>query len=594
MLLLTSLVEFYFYPQVYFYNPIFGFFPGTIYDEDLAVNTKLILHQLFTLVLFGGVVVVKQKYAETVKNYIAALFTLILLAAVFLLKPVLGFATTNDTLINKLKTKITTDHFEIFLGDSVKKSEYEFIGLLHEYYYEQVTQRLQVTETPKIASYIFNDKHQKREMFGAGNANVSKPWMDKIFLNYTNYRLALKHEIVHSVAAEFGVTPFKVADNINTAMIEGLAMFIENDFDGYPVSYTAKLAYNNGYKIQLENLFDSGKFFTNYSSLAYIYSGAFLEFISDKFGIKKIKELYGDLNFEKVVGENLLSLSKQFETRLADSTLTSKKHEAQLYFGGQTIFKKFCPRTASNDMKEAQLMFAEKSYDKAADKYLSIYNYSYSPNALLGYISSLKKQNKNKIAVVKLQKEINHFLASQYLYNLELQLADSYLLDGDSLKSYEYYNLIESQKPHPNYVSRIKLIKLVLSELGLETVKKFLIADESSRTEIVLNLYKKTGLLFLVPYILDSENLRAEDVKIIVGNIKDELDTLGSDVATVLIEISQYLLKKRNFSDAKILAVKAVNLKPLYRIDYAIENLRMVNWFLNFAGETNLKVDHIK
>ena len=51
LLLIISipLLEFYLNPQIYFYNPIFGYFPGTIYDEGLSVSLKLLLYRLANL-----------------------------------------------------------------------------------------------------------------------------------------------------------------------------------------------------------------------------------------------------------------------------------------------------------------------------------------------------------------------------------------------------------------------------------------------------------------------------------------------------------------------------------------------------------------
>lgn len=593
LLLLTSLLEFYFFPQVYFYNPVFGFFPGTIYDEDVAVNLKLILFQLFNLTVFGGgLFLLQKKYHLNVKRVVSVLGVLLLLTLSFVLKPLLGFATTESKLQSELSTKITTDHFEILLGDSVKNSDYEFIGLLHEYYYEQVTGSLDVTETPKLISFIFNDKQQKRELFGAGNADVSKPWMNKIFINYTNYRQSLKHEIAHTIAAKFGVTPLKVAGNLNVAMIEGLAMWIENDFDNYPVLYAAKLAYNNGYKIQLENLFNSGKFFTSYSSLAYIYSGAFLEFLAERYGAKKVLQLYADLDFEKVLGENLNSLSKQFEARLSDSALTSKSHQAQLYFGGQTIFKKFCPRMASNDMKEAREDYVKKEFGSATEKYLSVYKYSSSANSLLGYSASLIKQKKYRTSCSALEKEIKHFAKSQSLYNLELQLADSYLLSGDSLNALKYYNLVEEQNPHPNYLNRIKLVKLIWNANSFEAVNFFLTGNETERKERLFNIYHSTKESFVVPYLLGLESTKVDTV---INDLKKNFTAADDEDREVALDVSQYLLLKKDYSGAKYFAVMAIDNPAVeWKRFSPVENLRMVNWFVNFAGETNLKVEHIK
>ena len=593
LLLLTSLLELYFYPQVYFYNPVFGFFPGTIYDEDVAVNMKLIWFQLFNLILYGlGLLLLRKKIYLKMKKVVIVFGLLLLITLSFVLKPLLGFATTDSRLHDELQTKISTDHFEIFLGDSAKNSEYEFIGLLHEYYYEQVTNRLDVTETPKIVSYIFNDKHQKRELFGAGNADVSKPWMNKIFLNYTNYRQTLKHEIAHTVAAKFGVTPFKVAGNLNVAMIEGLAMWIENDFDNYPVQYAAKLAYNNGYKVQLENLFNSGKFFTSYSSLAYIYSGAFLEFLAERYGAKKVIQLYGDLDFENVMGENLNSLSKQFEVQLADSAFKNRSHQAQLYFGGQTIFKKFCPRMASNDMKEAKDDYVKKDFAIAAEKYLSIYEYSSSANSLIGYSSSLIKQKKYKTSCSVLEKEIKNFRSSQFLYNLELQLADSYMLSGDSLNAQKYYSLVEEQKPHQNYSNRVKLIKLIWKTNGSSGVKSFLSENETVRANRLFNTYYSSKAIFVIPYLLGLDSAK---VDLVITDLKKNFTTMDDETRKIALDVSQFLLLKKDYSGAKHFAVMAIdNSAADWEKFRAVENLRLVNWFVNFAVETKLKVEHFK
>ena len=46
IILIISVLEIYFNPQVYLFSPLFAFFPGTIYDEGLVVDFKLILYRL--------------------------------------------------------------------------------------------------------------------------------------------------------------------------------------------------------------------------------------------------------------------------------------------------------------------------------------------------------------------------------------------------------------------------------------------------------------------------------------------------------------------------------------------------------------------
>ncbi|KAF0152866.1 MAG: hypothetical protein FD143_794 [Ignavibacteria bacterium] len=595
LLLLTSLLEFYLLPQIYFYNPIFGFFPGTIYDEDIAVNLKLILFQLFNFSLFGFGFFLTLKMKNKYKAVRTFVLMLLLVSFYVFLKPLLGFSTNKSKLETELSNKIITEHFEVFLGDSVKKPEYEFIALQHEYYYERVIEQLQLNETPIITSYFFDDKNQKRELFGAGSADVAKPWMNMIFLNYSNYKSSLKHEIVHSAAAKFGVTPFKAADNINSALIEGLAMFIENDFAGFPVIYGAKLAFNNNYKVNMNDVFNTGKFFTSYSSLSYIYSGAFLEFLSNRFGVEKVKELYTNLDFEEVIGEKFDTLSLQFELYLTDSAFNGKQNEAQLYFGGQTIFKKFCPRMASNDIKKAQAEFSKQNYNFAAEQYLAVYKYASSAGALSGYIASLKKEKKYELAVSVLEKEIKHFSKSHSLYNLELQLADCYLLSGDTTKANFYYDLILTQNPHQNFVNWLNVLRLIWNYNGVEFVKEFLTEDETERRNTLFNLYEKTKNILLLPYLLDTEEENLPQIIGAINKLKKELSISDYASRKAAVDISQFLLMKKDYASAKFFAVKAVeNFTDDFKKHRLVENLRMVNWFVNFANETKLRVEHIK
>ncbi|HEX9741099.1 MAG TPA: hypothetical protein VGA29_10020, partial [Ignavibacteriaceae bacterium] len=52
LILLIALVEFYFNPQVYFYNPVLGYLPGTIYDEGLSVDSKLMFYRMLNVLFF--------------------------------------------------------------------------------------------------------------------------------------------------------------------------------------------------------------------------------------------------------------------------------------------------------------------------------------------------------------------------------------------------------------------------------------------------------------------------------------------------------------------------------------------------------------
>ena len=56
LIALIPVLEIYFNPQIYFYNPIVGFFPGTIYDEGIEVDLKLIVYRLLNLLFFASII----------------------------------------------------------------------------------------------------------------------------------------------------------------------------------------------------------------------------------------------------------------------------------------------------------------------------------------------------------------------------------------------------------------------------------------------------------------------------------------------------------------------------------------------------------
>ncbi len=117
-ILLIPLGEFYFNPQIYFFNPFFGYYPGTIYDEGISVNLKLISYRFFNLIFFSALFY--AGYNILFKNNLIskkALFFFTVLAALlfYYLSPFLGYSTTFNRLDSELNNKIITEHFVIHL-----------------------------------------------------------------------------------------------------------------------------------------------------------------------------------------------------------------------------------------------------------------------------------------------------------------------------------------------------------------------------------------------------------------------------------------------------------------------------------------------
>ena len=592
-LLIIVLIEFFYYPQIYFYNPLFGFFPGTIYDEDIAIDWKLILSQVYNLFFFFSLFVVLNILRKRELSKILLSITLAgLFAAFILIKPIFGFSTNFWRINRELSSKVSTRHFEIMFSPDTSPNEKKFISLLHEYYYDQVTEMLGVHYTERINSYIFYSKNQKRNLFGSANANVAKPWLNSIFVNKDYFPKSIKHELVHVIASKFGYSPFKVADGFNPALIEGMAMLVENDFDENQIDRIAKLAYNNGYKIKINALFSGLNFFSSYSSLAYIYSGAFLKYLYNEFGIEKIKKIYGNSDWEKIYGSGINTLLVRFEKTLNDDKAFSDSNKARLYFGGQTIFNKACPRMTANDLNEAGSNYSMKKYEIALEQYRKIYNYSNSYSALIGEVFCLIKTGKYSGANLILETQINKFKASQVYFNLLLLYGDTYTLMRDVANSSKYYGLLLNNSPHINYENEVKFRQETINNFGLDSLIACLYTEKSKRFDMLKLLNKDSIKYFTVPNYLYLASERKVNLVYWLESIYKKFDAKTPDSFYAAISISKYLLKLNNYELAKYYAIKALDYKGNEDDRYsATENLRMMNWFYNNADETKLKIN---
>lgn len=587
VILFIPLFEFYFNPQIYFFNPIFGYYPGTIYDEDLSVDRILIAYRIFNLAFFIGLVIISKHYftVKRKRKVLVLSAIAIILIIFFFMKPALQFATDKNRLEANLKKSVTTESFRIYFPDSVKIKDIEYAALLHEYYLDQIKINFRINIRDKIASYIFQDRNQKRLLLGAGNADIAKPWLNQIYLNYANYEQTVKHELSHVLAGEFGVTPFKVADGLSPSMIEGYAMAMENNYDGYPVHYMAKLASQSGYKFPVEKLFTGLNFFTKASAISYISSGSFIKYLSDKFGSDKIKKLYGNSNFTKIYGNNISALAVEYNDFLKNYLIDSNKYKAQLYFGGTTIFKKFCPRVAAANVKKGWKLFQEKKIDDAIKLFQEVYSYSGSYQSLIGVIASLSEEKKYKEARKFLSEQLPAFRSSSYFFYIELLYGDLLIQNSDSSSAVSIYDSLLLQNPHVDYTNEVMIRKTILEE-GIDSLKIYFDKSDQLKQQKLLNLNREEIKYFSIPTLIQYSERINQYTKELLNELKQKIRVTDKISSYAAMKISRLALKNSDYETAQYFAVLALNFKQDDNSTHRyIENLRVVNWFKNNAED---------
>ena len=574
LILLVPLFEFYFNPQIFFYNPLFGYYPGTIYDEGISVDLKLAVYRSLNIIFFALLFYFSYNiYFKLLQITRKSLFTLSFLISILFiyLSPGFGYSTDFHRMTNYLNREIETPHFLIHYSDSINESLAKSIALHHEYYYEQLTFFFRTKMDKKINSFIFKDSQQKKELLGTENADVAKPWLNQSFTVYNNYDATLRHELAHVISSKFGTGIFKVAENINPSLIEGVAVAADPFYSEYDIHYMAALAYKNGFKINIKNLFSGYSFLTNTSSLSYIYAGSFVKYLIENYGINKVKKLYSNIDFEKIYKMPVSRLESEYYDFLK-SIIADNKNSAYYFFGRQSLFTKVCPRYISSRLKDGWENYQAKNYKKSEKIFQEILDVSINFSALVGMSNSLNELGKTKEAIGLLDDNINVFKNTAYYYTMEFQLADllaknDYIASADSL-----YNILSYQNPNRTLFNLAKLRTRIIPQdtllplyLKSDAVNKYLILDQINQNDYVY---------YSFPAVVELSKTLKENYDIFISKFKRTLIVNDYRSSYAVFKLSAYMLENLDFTRARKMAALSMR----YTGDTSFEKLQKENY----------------
>lgn len=459
---IIPVIEIYFNPQIYFYNPLVGFYPGTIYDERLSVTFRLVIYRLINVIFFLLIIYSIHRiinYTLRINKFLFLVLVSSIIIIFLICSPFLGFSTTKSGIEKSLKGKCYTEHFEIIYDTSIDTAYLKNVIINHEFFYFELKKFFMDEPHRKITSFIFKDNRQKGELFGSENADVAKPWLYQIYTTAGSYDNSLRHEIAHIFSASFGIGPFKIAHNFNPALIEGIAEAAAPLYKTWYLDQIASIAYNNNYKFTIDNLYAGLNFFGQTSGLSYVYAGSFTNYLINRYGIKRFKEWYKGKSFSEIYDSSLTDIAGKYYEYLQQLGFTNKQNVAQYYFGKQTIFSKICPRYIADQLESGWNNYNNNNYTEAERifDHINIITQNYS--ALYGLILSKVELKKEKEALSLLEMEISKYSKSAYYFSLELLRGDLLVRNREYDKAKKQYYQLNCQDPdlHYNYLSKLRL-----------------------------------------------------------------------------------------------------------------------------------------
>lgn len=346
------LIELLFYPQVYFFNHVWGGWPGPIYDEVVRVNGAAVFFRMLTLLwatlLWHIPVLYKDRYMKWIVGFSAVA---ILISYTQLTE--FGVNSPRSYLQKVLGGHQSTEHFELYYNERLY-SEYE-IDLLakeHEFYFDQISSQLELSERDtanKIESYLYGHPWQKKQLVGAKFTSYVPVWLEQDQLHIAKEQVAssLKHELVHVMSKQFG-NWFNASWCIG--LIEGMAVAIDGGSSSTSTIHqmvVSEKPYPSAK--ELERAFSFWGFYGGRSGVNYTTSGSFVHFLMQNYPIEDLKEAYRTGNVQQAYQTDWQILAKEWHAVLDTVEVDSiDQRVARRIFRMQSLFEKECPHVVSD------------------------------------------------------------------------------------------------------------------------------------------------------------------------------------------------------------------------------------------------------
>lgn len=351
--------EFYTSPAVFAYGHFFGYFPGSIYDEQIHIPWALVSLRAGSLsyFLFAVWLLLACLHPGTLRLKViprvpwlafAAFGSLGAGALITGYGEALGIRTSDAHIQQTLGGHLTSERCELFVPREMEhKARF---GDDCDFRVSQMERFFDLPGQRPVRVYVFRNAKEKRRLMGAAQTNIAKPWRREIYLQQSRFpHPVMAHELAHVVAGQAGVGPFRVAAALggmwpNPGIIEGMAVAADfHPSQGLTPHQWARAMIELDMVPPLREIFGPG-FLGQSSRLAYTLAGSILRYVHETRGSKALQAIYRTGDLERALGEPLGQLQGAWREWLSNVELTNEAVElARLRFSGGSVFSNVCP-----------------------------------------------------------------------------------------------------------------------------------------------------------------------------------------------------------------------------------------------------------
>ena len=338
-------------PQMRFYDPLLGFFAGSIYDEALAIPTPLYWHAL--MLVIGALAL----GARSIR--LAAIAVLI-----FAFGEQLDLRTSHRKLAGELSQTVVTPHLVIHFSPNGTVAK-TMPGL-----WPEIERRAEAAATALATKaarpthlYIYDDGAQKERLMGARQTLFTRPWVPEIHYLYAGPDVpALAHELIHTTASGWNDSLLSVPARFGLpqmASVEGLAVALSPSGDLQPEDAICALEHT-GHAPDIGELFSPFGFYQDSGERAYLAAGAYTAWFLRQNGLSALRAAYADGGL-KPTPQDVAAFRAEIGKRSVDA-LSERYFAAQ--FREAPIYARVCGREQAVRLQAAQTAMGGQHYDE--------------------------------------------------------------------------------------------------------------------------------------------------------------------------------------------------------------------------------------
>jgi tetratricopeptide (TPR) repeat protein len=383
----VSLARFYGSPMIFAYDPFFGYFSGTLYDTVVDVRTGLWTYRGGSLATLAGAALVISVLARgdggrlalrplrdrsVAVRAVLGLAALTVSAAVTFEGPALGHWQTSSTIAKTLGGWASGPRCDVVYPDSLLSRQAALLVRDCEQELAADEQRLGTRLDGRLTAFVFSDSNQKRELMGAADTSIAKPWRREVYVQTAGFpHPVLGHEIAHVVAGSFARWPLRVGGGLlpDPGLIEGVAVAASPDDDELSGAQWARAMLDLGILPRNEQLF-SLDFLGQSAAKSYTVAGAFVAWVLDQWGGAVMRAWYGGASIEKLTRRSWSTLDTDFRAWLRTRTMPDEATAyARAKFERPSVWARPCPHVVDALDRAGDACTEEHRFGRAAALY---------------------------------------------------------------------------------------------------------------------------------------------------------------------------------------------------------------------------------